>query len=37
MVDLNIILKYIDLIIKAIVESGEKMAKIRVKGLKFKL
>ncbi len=35
--DLNIILKYIDLINKAIVEVEGKKAKIRVKGLKFKL
>ena len=37
MVDLNIILKYIDLINKAIVEAKEKKAKIRVKGPKLKL
>ena len=37
MVDLNIILKYIDIINKAIVEAEEKRAKIRVKGLKLKL
>ena len=37
MVGLNIILKYIDLINKAIVEAERKMAKIRVKGPKFKL
>ena len=35
--DLNIILKYIDLINKAIVEAEGEKAKIRVKGLKFKL
>ena len=37
MVDLNIILKYIDLINKAIVEAEGKNAKIRVKGPKLKL
>jgi hypothetical protein len=37
MVYLNIILKYMDLINKAIVEAEGKKAKIRVKGLKFKL
>ena len=36
MVDLNIILKYIDIINKAIVEAEEKRSKIRVKGLKLK-
>ena len=35
--DLNIILKYIDLINKAIVEVEGKKAKIRIKGPKFKL
>jgi len=37
MVDLNIILKYIDAINKAIVKVEGKKAKIRVKGLKSKL
>ena len=37
MVDLNIILKYIDIINKAIVEVEEKRSKIRVKGPKLKL
>ena len=37
MVDLNIILKYIDAINKAIVKAEGKKAKIRVKGLKLKL
>ena len=37
MVDLNIILKYIYLINKALVEVEGKKAKIRVKGPKFKL
>jgi len=35
--DLNIILKYIDVINKAIVKVEGKKAKIRVKGLKLKL
>jgi len=37
MVDLNIILKYIDAINKAIVKAKGKRAEIRVKGLKLKL
>jgi len=37
MEDLNKILKHINLINKAIVEAEGKRAKIRVKGLKFKL
>jgi len=37
MVDLNIILKYIDVINKAIVKAEGKKAKIRVKGLKLRL
>ena len=37
MVDLNIILKYIDVINKAIVKVKEKKTKIRIKGLKLKL
>jgi len=37
MVDLDIILKYIDIINKAIVKVGGGKAKIRVKGPKLKL
>jgi len=37
MVDLNIILKYINAINKAIVKAEGRKAKIRVKGLKLKL